>query len=476
MTPFLCDRSRNARTMFERASPPSILPNWKRGRFPGLALVLLLTLALITVSTPSEAQDRSYRIAPGDRLVLSVFGQPEFAGEFLVGSEGSVFLPILGEVQLVDLTVQEGQKRVTERLADGYLQQPVVNLRIGEMRPIYVIGDVKTPGSYPFRYGVSVLSAIALAGGFAVPEQAQIGLRTEFLLAEERVRSLESTRRTLVVRLARLQAQRDDTADLTMPADLPDDAGMRALIAAEREILDTQRKALLAELTLLQQQRPRLEAEIAGNRAQREAEQTQLTLIQDHLADYNQLVTNGLARRYTGIELKREEARNKGNLARLSSELARLDLSIGDLMVRVQDVRNGYQRRVITELQEVRSRLAEVETTLPTAREVREARIQQGGTLGLANKNELRRTALITRRRDGKAETIRADSATELAPGDIVEIRRDGRPDDALAASTPLTGTKAAELAGIGRPVTWDAAGAVDGGFERGLPAPTVRR
>lgn len=399
-----------------------------------LVLPLLAPLIGPGSANMAAAQDAAYRVEPGDRVTLSVFGQPELAGDFVVGGEGNILLPLVGDVAVANLTVPELQKRVTERLADGYLHQPVVGARISEMRPIYVLGDVKTPGSYPFRYGASVLSAIALAGGFALPEQAQFGLRTEFLLAEERVRSLESTRRALIVRRARLEAQRDDADSFRVPDELARDQGLDRLVASEREMLDVQRKAMLAEIALLQQQKPRLDAEIVGNRAQATAEQTQLTLIQEHLTSYNQLINSGLARRYTGIELQREEARNKGTIARLASELARLELNIGELAVRVQDARNIYKRRVLTELQETRARLGEVETTLPTAREVREARIQQGGALGGALASELRRSVAITRLREGRTERIVADSTTALRPGDIVEIRRDGQPDEGVLA------------------------------------------
>lgn len=430
-----------------------------------LGSVVLAALAVIAVGCSAHAQDAVYRISSGDKITLSVFGQPELAGDYVVGGDGSILLPIVGDVAVADLTLPELQKRVTERLADGYFHQPVVSARISEMRPIYVMGDVKSPGSYPFRYGATVQSAIALAGGYALPEQAQIGLRTEFLLAEERVRALELTRRTLLVRRARLSAQLNDAPSFALPAELTEDDGTRALLKAEREMLETQQKALKAEVSLLEEQKPRLEAEIVGNKAQSASEQVQLNLIQDHLADYNKLMSDGLARRYTGIELKREEARNKGNIARLSSELARLELGIGDLAVRVLDTRNTYKRRVIVELQELRSRLAEVETSLPTAREVREARIQQGGTLGIATSQELNRSAFVTRRQNGKAETVRVTLTTVLAPGEIVEIRRDGAASDAMAqggASNGVAANATASDRAAQRPTTWTSADPTD--------------
>ncbi len=435
----------------DAAGASAVLPRNGRARF---ARSGLLALAVLMLARGAAGQEAAYRVEPGDRLTLSVLGQPELVGEFVIGGEGSLLLPLVGDVAVASLTVQEIQKRLTERLADGYLHQPVVSVRITEMRPVYVLGDVKTPGSYPFRYGASVLSTIALAGGFALPEQAQAGLRTEFLLAEERVRSLETTRRMLMLRRARLEAQRDDAAAFRVPDGLPADAELARLAASEREVLTIQRKALATEIGLLQQQKPRIEAEIAGNRAQTAAEQTQLALIQDHLASYNQLISNGLARRYTGIELQREEARNKGTIARLASELARLDLNVGEITMRIEEARNAYMRRVMAELQDTRARLGDAEIALPIAREVREARIQQGGSLGSVPAGELRRSVVITRRRDGRITHIAADAATALCPGDIVEIRRDGRPDEGIA---PVAGGLRSEgelaaLPGAGAP------------------------
>ena len=66
----------------------------------------------------------------------------------------------------------------------------------------------KMPGSYPYRYGASVLSAIALAGGVAGWSKCKAPI-SDFLFADERLRILESTRRALIIRRARLEAQRD---------------------------------------------------------------------------------------------------------------------------------------------------------------------------------------------------------------------------------------------------------------------------
>lgn len=388
----------------------------------GLAGALLIALGLVGAAA---AQGADYRLAPGDRISLSVYGQTELSGEFGVGGGGSLFLPLVGEVPVSDMTLQDAQKAITDRLADGFLRQPAVTLRIAEMRPIYVMGDVRTPGSYPFRYGSSVLSGIALAGGFGLPEQARTNLRTEFLAADERMRVLEATRRLFLVRRARLEAQKQNRDTFEIAINARGDSGLDRIVAEEREMLVTQRNALVRAIEALRAQKPRLEAEIAGVKAQRAAEEAQLALIQAHIADYQKLMADGLGRRYQGIEFQREEARNKGSIARMASDLAHLDLALGDLTLRIQETRDAYDRKIMSELQDVTTRLVEVEMQLPIAREVREARLASGAAPTPLAAGDPMLKIFITRAQHGAAETFEAAASTPLAPGDIIDIRRE---------------------------------------------------
>ncbi|GLS44757.1 polysaccharide biosynthesis/export family protein [Methylobacterium brachythecii] len=408
-------------------------------------------LVMVGLVDPAVAQDANYRLAPGDRVAVSVYGQADLSGEFGVGGGGSLFLPLIGEVSVSAMTLPEAQKQISERLGDGFLQRPVVSLRITEMRPIYMLGDVRLPGSYPFRYGSSVLSGIALAGGFGVPEQAQINLRTEFLAADERVRVLEANRRLYLIRRARLEAQRQNRNSFEAPFDPPDEGSVGHILAEERDILTAQQGALSQAVLSLQAQKPRLEAEIAGVRAQRASEETQLQLIQSHIEDYQKLMASGLARRYQGIEFQREEARNRGAIARMNSDLARLDLALGDLVLRLQETKDAYYRKVMSELQDVTTRLVETETQLPIVREIREAKLQSGGTLAAFSGAPLKRKVFVTRVQDKAPATFEATESTLLAPGDIVDIRREPA-SPALQSNAASFGDRATQRVSENRP------------------------
>lgn len=403
-----------------------------------LATLLLQAFTAMAAETTPDARSPSpYRVAPGDRIAIAVFGQAEMSGEATVDSTASVAVPLLGSVTVRGLSLDEIQQRITQRLAAGYLQRPVVSVRLIEPRPIYVVGDVRTSGSYAYRYGISVMGAVALAGGFGLSdEQAQIVLRTDYLQAEERVRTLETTRLTLSARLARLEAQRDGRApDFSALARGRLSGELLAETqAAEEKQHDFQTSALQQQLEMLEKQKPILLSSKQFLQDQLAAEKRQLDLIRQHLVEYNSLMNSGLARRYTIIELQREEARNLGNIGRFNAEMTNADLSMGEIGLRIREAREAFQRRVWTEIQETTQRLAELDAALPTARLTRELRLRQVGYVD-ATGGGVRRALTVTRQVDQRVETFPVTETAALEPGDILRIERER---DGRAAPAPI--------------------------------------
>jgi len=118
----------------------------------------------VTQVTP--ASDESYHLGSGDKIHVGVFGQPDLNGDYVVDGGGSVQLPLIGSVKAVGLTVAEFQQQVTSKFSDGYLVNPNVEVDVVSYRPFYIIGEIRGPGQYPYVNGMSILNAVALAGGF----------------------------------------------------------------------------------------------------------------------------------------------------------------------------------------------------------------------------------------------------------------------------------------------------------------------
>lgn len=126
---------------------------------------LLLVIGILGLVAPVSADD-VYRLGVGDRLKISVFGEEALSGEFQIDGTGSVSLPLVGELELGGTTVREAERRVEGALANGYLVNPRVSVEVTNYRPFYILGEVRSPGSYPYRNGMTVINAVAVAGGF----------------------------------------------------------------------------------------------------------------------------------------------------------------------------------------------------------------------------------------------------------------------------------------------------------------------
>jgi polysaccharide export outer membrane protein len=111
-------------------------------------------------------QAGEYVLGVGDRLRVIVFGEEDLSGEFVVDSTGIVALPLVGDVEAAGSSVREFQQRVEAALRNGFLVNPRVSAEVLNFRPFYILGEVEQPGEYPFTNGLTVLNAVATAGGF----------------------------------------------------------------------------------------------------------------------------------------------------------------------------------------------------------------------------------------------------------------------------------------------------------------------
>jgi polysaccharide export outer membrane protein len=340
-----------------------------------------------------------------------------------VDGSGNIILPFLGPVEVKNLTVRECQNLIRDRLANGILQQPSVSVRISELRPLYVLGDVRAPGAYPFRYGSTVQSAVTLAGGFGPAEPLQSTAVSEFLLADERVRQLSLQKQTLLVRRARLEAQRDGMNAFSPPAvpGLTEENDIAGLVANEKDTFDMQAAILQNQLDLLRSQKPRIQDEIGALNAQIATTKKQLELVKQHADQYSRLVKQGLGLANAELQFRLTEASHESELWRLIAQVARYQMDVGELDLKIQDAEASFKRQIVAELREARDRLNELDVTLPAAREIRDVKLQYAGGL---IKVGIKRSISVTRVRNGETTVFEVTETAPLEPGDIVDVKR----------------------------------------------------
>ena len=96
------------------------------------------------------------------------------SGEFSVAGNGKISFPLIGDVTASGRTVQEVQDTIVARLRDGYVKDPRVSAEVLTFRPFFILGEVAKPGEYPYMDAMTVMNAIATAGGFTYRANHQV--------------------------------------------------------------------------------------------------------------------------------------------------------------------------------------------------------------------------------------------------------------------------------------------------------------
>jgi polysaccharide biosynthesis/export protein VpsN len=123
--------------------------------------------AVAAAATGGESGVAGYKLGPGDRVRVTVFRHLDLSGEFQLDGGGAFAMPLVGEVQGGGLDARQLETQIESRLKDGgYLVNPQVGIEVLNYRPFYIIGEVNNPGSYQYVNGMTVINAVALAGGF----------------------------------------------------------------------------------------------------------------------------------------------------------------------------------------------------------------------------------------------------------------------------------------------------------------------
>jgi protein involved in polysaccharide export with SLBB domain len=115
-----------------------------------------------------KVESIAHRIESGDFLEINVYENPDLSAKIRVPEDGFIPFPLLGNLKVTGMTAIELDSMITQDLGEKYILNPQVTVVISEYRQrnIYVTGEVRKPGGYPYEIGLTVRKAISLAGGF----------------------------------------------------------------------------------------------------------------------------------------------------------------------------------------------------------------------------------------------------------------------------------------------------------------------
>ena len=154
-----------------------------------LALALLAAnFACATRPPPPNGSIHAVELTPEERLGIDdvfevrVLGEADLSGAYRIAADGTIDYPFIGRVAVVGMHSGEVQELIATKLADGYLKKPQVSLMVKEWnsRKVSVIGQVQKPGSVIYFTNMTIVDAIAAAGGFTgIASKNSVTLRRE---------------------------------------------------------------------------------------------------------------------------------------------------------------------------------------------------------------------------------------------------------------------------------------------------------
>jgi polysaccharide export outer membrane protein len=127
---------------------------------------ILLFLTALQLAPAAAVDPRLYIVGPNDVLAVAVYNQPQLSGKFAVEADGTLAFPLVGRVAAGGLSVRAFEDSLRQRLAAGYLADPQVSVTVDQYRSqqIFVIGEVRQPGSLQFTGSMTLIEALARAG------------------------------------------------------------------------------------------------------------------------------------------------------------------------------------------------------------------------------------------------------------------------------------------------------------------------
>jgi polysaccharide export outer membrane protein len=137
--------------------------------------VALVALVLLTGCSPgrdlpelaTKPDVSLYHLGAGDRLDIKVLGADELNGQYSIQDDGTIRMLMIGEVRAAGFTPEQVQTEIEDKLKAGrYIKQPHASVAVATYRPFYILGEVASPGGYPYVSGMKVLSAVAAAHGY----------------------------------------------------------------------------------------------------------------------------------------------------------------------------------------------------------------------------------------------------------------------------------------------------------------------
>ncbi|MBB3235393.1 polysaccharide biosynthesis/export family protein [Phyllobacterium endophyticum] len=393
-------------------------------------------LLLLALMYAPAARAADYELGPMDKVTVRVvewqtaegtFREwPTITGDYRVGPSGTLSLPFAGEIEAGGKTTSDIAKEIAKNLRQklGLVDLPEASVEISEFRPIFVSGDVQTPGKYAFEPEMTVLKAVSLAGG--MPRSAGQRFERDYFNARGDYDVIVAQHDRLVVKLARLQAELANAQEIKVPDDLIQKSEAKRLIADEVAIMQSRKSALDLQLNGLNELKTLYTNEISSLEKKMDVQNRQMDLTRKELKSIGGLADQGLVVNSRVMGLQTSVADMEGKLLDLDTASLRAKQEINKSTQNETDLQNERKAELANEIQATQAALDESNLKLQMNKNLMtEALVNAPAAAGQTNNSDVAMQYSIVRTSKGKTEEVSAEEGTTLLPGDVVKVKID---------------------------------------------------
>ena len=362
----------------------------------------------------------SFRVATWDDATATYVPMQAVSGDYRLGADGAVSLPVVGQVEAAGQTPSELGELVAAQLqsAAGLFQLPAVSLEVIEYRPFYISGDVGSPGSYPWRPQLTAAKALALAGGTMRPQQEMLDATSAFRDVNQ-LQAVQAELAQLQLRAARLEAELSDAQQISFPQGIPHPDGeavITRIMADEQSRMQLRRGSLARAVESHEALIALYQTELGSLESKLGAQQRQLVLTQEQVENLRSLEERGLVPASRLIAVEQNLMDQSAEELDLNTAIFRARQRIGETQRDLQQITDSRRQEVMAELQSTRhdiilqSKRAEMLAAL-------------AAFSGLRPVNMSVNVALRVRRDgDGEIQVLELSPDDPVLPGDVVEV------------------------------------------------------
>jgi polysaccharide export outer membrane protein len=393
--------------------------------------------AVIVLLTSSEGSlGAQYRLAPGDTVEVSVGGLLDQRNRVQIQIDGTIALPGVGTVEVAGLTPAELQTRMEtllqsrilrQRSPDGREQALVVKpgdimTSVVEYRPIYVTGDVLTPGQQVYRASMTVRQAVAVAGGFSLlRSRAQPGTDPADLVRDYQSLSTEYIKEYFHVARINAELRGDESFDQAAPREisLPASA-IDPILQSEAQSLKTAQIDYRKERSFLEDAVKQSDAQLVTLKKQQDGEEKGVQADEEELERVIKLFGAGSLPSPRVTESRRSLLLSSTRRLQTTVELMRLQRQREDFLRQIERVASQRTINLLRELKDSNVRLADLRVRMQALSQ----KIQPIGGAGAVpiGTSDLRPEVTIVRKVGQQWDRIATSVDFDVEPGDVVDV------------------------------------------------------